>query len=264
MMRHLVVIKLGGGLITDKSKPFTARPELIKLFANELQRVVADNQDTFFLVGNGAGSFGHPNAHRYGLKQGAHNQEQYYGMCLTHNGVQRLNSLVVDTLTTQGIPAYALSPSAIFTNRNGQTVQTHIDNVAFLIGKHCVPVLHGDTICDENQGTSIMSTEDVLLACIKSLRQEFDKITVIYLMAADGVLDENGATIAKLGGSDQIAVRQNQGHDVTGGIVGKVASARKSALIADEVYLIDGTKTGRLRKVLAGESVGTAIEAPRS
>jgi isopentenyl phosphate kinase len=259
-MNHLVVIKLGGGLITDKSKPFTLRAEFIKLFAEELNNLRSNYKDTDFLVGNGAGSFGHFGAHEYGLRKGANNDRQYYGMCVTHNGVHKLNGIVASELTAVGLPAFALSPSALFMSSGGQVSSSHLGPVKYLLKNGCIPVLHGDTVCDTTQGTRIFSTEEVLLECIKELRTQYKVITVIYLLATDGVLDEKGNAISILGIQDEVFVHGDLKHDVTGGIVGKIASARKAAVLADKVYLVNGTASGELNKVLNGTNTGTRIQ----
>ncbi len=257
---HLLVIKVGGSFITNKTKPFTTLPNSISLFASELSNLRDTYPNIDFLIGNGAGSFAHFSAHKYGLSQGANTAEQLYGLCLAHNGVRKLNSMLTDALTASGLPAFGLSPSSLFMSKDGEIVTEYFDPVRHLLAEGLIPVLHGDTILDVTSGTKIYSTEKIIQECVERLRAQYAKITVIYLLSVNGVLDKDGATIPLLKPNDDTFVYERLKHDVTGGIVGKIESARKVAKIADEVFLINGNIPGELRKVIATGTAGTMIE----
>jgi len=258
MKRQLIVIKLGGGLITDKSKPLTARADVIQFVANEIAKaykaVAAD-----FLLGTGAGSYGHFTAHQYGLREGAHNQEQLQGMCVTHNNVRILNGMFVEALFGRNVPGFTVSPSSMMTSAAGEPEHVNVEPLRILLGNRCVPVLHGDTVCDSKQGTSIFSTEKVLNECVKQLRQEYEEIVVVYAMQEEGVLDVSGRVIPELSRDDRVALRDSAAHDVTGGIQGKVLSARKALEVADRVHIVSGNKRGAILKVIKGEKIGTRV-----
>lgn len=258
MRAHLVLIKLGGSLITDKGKPYTIREQNIAFFAAELRTLYQD-QAVDLLIGNGAGSFGHFTAHQYGLREGAQNAEQLYGMCVTHNGVQRLNSAVAAKLTGQNIPAFSLSPASLLLCSDERIVSSYLEPIKSLLLKKIVPVVHGDTICDNKRGTTILSTEEVLYTCLQEFRADYKRITVIYALDVDGLLDENGALVPELKTEDDFVTHHVANHDVTRGIVGKIASARKAAQLADAVYLINGKTPDALRKAIAHQAVGTRV-----
>jgi len=259
MSRQLVLIKFGGSLITDKRQPFTVRPEKLEFLAAELAAARQANPEADFIIGNGAGSFGHFTAHEYGLREGARTAEQYYGMSVTHNGVVRLNTLVAEALTKQHIPAFAVSPAALFTCADKQLDGQHIAPLVNLLRAGCIPVLHGDTITDTVRGTTILSTEKVLQACLEALAASYDQVFVIYLLDIDGVLSGEGVVIPKLSPAAEVQVRHDLQHDVTGGILGKVVSARQATALAKKVYIASGSKTGVIAAALAGQNVGTQV-----
>jgi isopentenyl phosphate kinase len=259
MKNHLVAIKLGGGLITDKTKPYTARQQYIDLFAHELQALRDAHPSLAVLVGNGAGSYAHFSAHEYGLREGAHSPRQRYGVAVTHNGVRRLNGLVSDTLVRFDIPAFALSPAGTMLHSHDAASPLFAAPVRHLLAKGYVPVVHGDTILDDERGTTIYSTERVFQAYLEVLRADYERITVIYLTTTDGVLDAHGQRIPTLAPNATVTVHTALSHDVTGGIEGKVASARTATTVADDVYIISGTTAGGLGALLAGEHAGTKI-----
>jgi isopentenyl phosphate kinase len=261
MAKQLVAIKLGGSLITIKNKPFTVQEQHIELFSRELFSVRREWPATDFLIGNGSGSFGHFTAHQYGLREGAHNPAQFYGMCVTHNAVLKLSLMVADTLCNEGVPTFAVSPSSMITCNQGEVAEVNLAPIKVLLENGCVPLLHGDTMTDLVVGTTIMSTEEILLACMREVFTVYDRIVVIYLLDVDGVLDQSGSRIPELGPEDTLAVNRLFHHDVTGGIAAKVAAARKAAYYADTVYLIDGRSPGMLRRAMQGQDVGTRVLA---
>ena len=58
-MKHVILIKIGGGLITDKSKPFTVRQNMMNASVRAIAGAVQANPHAAFIIGNGGGSFGH-------------------------------------------------------------------------------------------------------------------------------------------------------------------------------------------------------------
>ncbi|MCC5634486.1 hypothetical protein LC593_01205 [Nostoc sp. CHAB 5844] len=64
-MLELVLIKLGGSLITDKNQPYTARPKIMQQLVGEINLLIKQNPSLKFIIGNGAGSFVYQSAHKY-------------------------------------------------------------------------------------------------------------------------------------------------------------------------------------------------------
>jgi isopentenyl phosphate kinase len=71
----VVLLKLGGSLITDKKRPDTARPEVIRRLAAEITQArigpAGEGQSVQLILGHGSGSFGHTAAARLGVPEGA-------------------------------------------------------------------------------------------------------------------------------------------------------------------------------------------------
>jgi isopentenyl phosphate kinase len=112
---------------------------------------------------------------------------------------------------------------------------------------------------DDVRGGTIFSTEKILQACTDRLRTQYEKVIVLYLLNVDGVLDAEGQLISELKAHDEIAVYHEHDHDVTGGIIGKVASARLAAKTADGVYIANGTVPQIVSRILGGEPLGTRV-----
>ena len=69
-MRELVFLKLGGSLITDKTKPYTVRMDKLGDLANQVARALQTHPDLLLILGHGSGSFGHTAAKKYGTRDG--------------------------------------------------------------------------------------------------------------------------------------------------------------------------------------------------
>ena len=67
-MRERVVIKWGGGLITEKQTMKTVRKEVLDNLANQLEACLTEGIDVVLV--HGAGSFGHLKAKEYRLAEG--------------------------------------------------------------------------------------------------------------------------------------------------------------------------------------------------
>jgi len=79
MNSHLIFLKLGGSLITDKTKPHTVHGKLISQLGHEI--LVAQEQDPNMqlILGHGSGSFGHVPAKKYGTRIGVSTSEEWQG-----------------------------------------------------------------------------------------------------------------------------------------------------------------------------------------
>ena len=90
-MENLILIKLGGSVITDKKKDFTVREENILRLAREVKAALGTGNNKI-IIGHGAGSFAHVPAHKYQTKEGLINEIQskdykdsLYGMSVTED-----------------------------------------------------------------------------------------------------------------------------------------------------------------------------------
>jgi isopentenyl phosphate kinase len=85
-MRELVLLKLGGSLITDKTRPYTPRLDKLADLATEIAQALRTHPHLLLILGHGSGSFGHTAAKKYGTKDGlpaphppgGHNPPNYY------------------------------------------------------------------------------------------------------------------------------------------------------------------------------------------
>lgn len=210
MVDKIVLIKIGGSSITNKSEEETLNPDALEWFA----KLIASTVDTSFLsskvsVGSsnefntkskfilvhGAGSFGHHSAKRYGLRcgkatlleecksstgpppiHGSDIQYQMEGLSVTRHSVQKLNSLIVGALLKNGVNAVGISPGV---------------SIASLRA-------HGATKTKENVPTNDCSHEGMEMLC-RSINQSLEA-GLVPVIHGDACLMYDGNRGGILGG----------------------------------------------------------------
>src|SRR5689334_22246926 len=113
----VILVKLGGSVITDKTQPFTPRLKIIKHLADELVAVRQEHPDYQLVLGTGAGSYGHYLVEETGYMT---NPGDPRYIAKIRRSVEELNQLVVNILIQVGIPAVALDIHKFLERRGGE------------------------------------------------------------------------------------------------------------------------------------------------
>lgn len=259
---ELVLVKLGGSLITDKTREASPRLDVIDRMAAEIAHARRKRPGLWLVLGHGSGSFGHPMAARYGVERGG--LSGWRGYAETAAAAQRLNRLVVEALLREGIPAVSVQPSASARAVGGRLVALESETVRALLGKGLVPLLYGDVALDEAQGCAIISTEEIFCLLARRLRPD----RLIEVGEVDGVYAPGSTTVVDR--IDERNARQvlaglgeARGVDVTGGMVSKIRLMLEMVRSVPglEGRIISGMQPGLLAEVLADPAIpgGTTI-----
>ena len=260
----LCFLKWGGSLITDKTKPRAPRMDALDRLAAEIAAACAQKPALRLVIGNGAGSFGHIPARRYGTRQGVHTPEDWRGFAEVWHEAAALNRLVTDALHAAGLPAVAFPPSASVTARDGQVLTWDLSPIQNALRSGLLPVVHGDVIFDTVRGGTILSTEDLFEHLARQLHPErillagleegvwADYPTCTHLIPE--ITPETLSEVAPaLGGSSAT--------DVTGGMASKV---RQSLALVEElpgleILIFSGERPGQVKSALLGARVGSSL-----
>jgi isopentenyl phosphate kinase len=257
-LAETVFVKLGGSLITDKSRPYTAREDVLQRLGREIHEA-RRARPLALLVGHGGGSFPHTSASQYGTARGIVDERSWEGFVKVHEDAVRLNTLVRGALERAGEVAISIQPSAAAVTRRGRIATWDARPIGKLLAAGVIPVPYGDVCVDEEQGCAIVSTEEVLRHLAAALRPA----RVLLVGKVDGVLDAAGqviprldrAGLASLGGE----LRSDGAADVTGGMRHKLERAFEMGAPTE---IINGLVPGVLRRALEGErGLGTIIDA---
>lgn len=264
LQRETVVVKLGGSLITEKTRSRTLRGDVLERLAQEVARARATRRFNL-LLSHGSGSFGHTEAARAGLDSGVTGTSQLPGVGRTQDAAHELHRRVVAALRRAGVEAFSLVPSSFLVASAGRPVSVLVDPLVLALGLGLVPVTCGDVVMDRELGASVCSTERVLEALAHRLPEHgFPLRRALWLGETDGVYDREGEPIARVTPEsfDDVlsAVGPAAGTDVTGGMRHRLETARALARLGIPSWLLNGLRPGLLERALRGETVaGTEV-----
>jgi isopentenyl phosphate kinase len=219
---NTVFLKLGGSLITDKTKPETIRPNVLARVAAEIRNALTNTPDLRLVLGHGSGSFGHVAAATYGTRQGVYSAEQWHGFAEVSDAATRLNAIVRSYLLAAGVPAMSLSPSASAECADGTIQRIASTPVINALDAGLLPLIHGDVAFDSVRGGTIISTEEVMTALTDVLQPTW----LLLAGETDGVYNLDGDIIPTITRDNlpdiRAALGGSRGTDVTGGMLTKV------------------------------------------
>lgn len=258
-----VVLKIGGSVITDKNGELAARTEVINRLAEEIAKTNAKN----LIVVHGGGSFGHPTAQKYGIKDGLKDDAQKLGFAETHHVMTVLNGLVMDALVWHEVPAVSITPSSCMLTENGR-ITLFDDTVSkMLLTMGFTPVLYGDATLDAKLGFTVLSGDQI----VAHLARKFGACKIVLGVDVDGLcdadpkMDKNSKVYPHLTLQELKALEGKLGRsttsDVTGGMLGKVTELIPAVEQGIPVAIVNAAKPNRVYRALIGEKVeGTIIE----
>ena len=256
-MAKTYIVKLGGGLITDKSIPRHINQDVLEQVSRELVDAYKEQSTATWIIGNGAGSFGHYTVQAVKYKDEPDDPKRIDAV---RQSVIDLNLSVVKALRESGLPATGISPHSFMKYVDGQLVMD-IEPLTSIWSRGEVPIVHGDVI-GSSKTTRIASTEDVLEAIGLHMKASDGKKAeaCVYSSSVAGVLDRSGKTIPILRSSDDLHVHQNnKDYDVTGGMAQKVAAGFRALDYAERVFIVNGAVKGHIKNALRLQKVDSEL-----
>lgn len=264
----MLLLKLGGSLITDKTRDNTPRPNVIARLARELAGALSKTPMPV-LLGHGSGSFGHAAARKYGTRAGLRDAESWRGFAAVSVAAARLNRLVADALHEAGLPVFSVLPSASARCQDGALRYLDTRPIRAALRNGIVPLVMGDVALDDARGVTIVSTEEVFAYLVDEFADDPDLRVTRVLLAGEteGVYagSDTGQVIPRITPANWESLRAgvggSRGADVTGGMASKVQDMLRlvSAHPGLTACIFSGLAEGNVARALAGEPVGTLI-----
>ncbi len=249
----MVILKIGGSVITEKGSVSIARKNEIDRISHEIASFKTEADIDLILV-HGAGSFGHPQAMKW-LKEGFSPQ----GVYLTQASVKVLNSIVLDSLNSAGVNALPVHPLSSCLLEDGKLVELAVEKIRIMLERGIVPVLHGDVVMDRLRGAAVLSGDRI----IPYLATVLNASKIGAGSDVDGVLAEEGVLVRKITPLSFIDIKKNirgsTSIDVTGGMIRKVEELLELAKKGITSRIFNASKKDMVSKFLYGEDVGTLI-----
>ena len=262
----MVLVKLGGSLITDKARPGTVRRAVLRRLAEAIARASERRGGPALIVGHGSGSFGHVAAVEEGFDGRSSARRRPQTVSRIQHRAGELHRLVIRALEAAGARPFSLAPSSFVRAKDGRVAELFDAPLLAALEQGLLPVVYGDIVLDATRGAVILSTEAVFLALADALaRRRIAVARAVWLGVTDGVLDENGATIPRLTGAAASRrarrVRGAAGMDVTGGMALRLAATAALSARGIPSSILDGRSRGALSSAIRGRAhAGTAVE----
>jgi isopentenyl phosphate kinase len=258
-----IILKLGGSVITDKAGELAAKTEEINRISEEIQRAAVQP----LVIVHGGGSFGHPTAAKYGIKEGLKEDTQKVGFSETHHVMTVLNGLIMDALVWHELPSISITPSTCIVTENGRIKYFDDTVLRRAMEMGFIPVLYGDAVFDEKLGFTVLSGDQLVAYLAVKLGAE----KIVIGVDTDGIYEADPKTnpaakpYLKLT-LDQLKRVQDklgkaQTTDVTGGMAGKIAELIPAVEKGITVQIINATRNLRVLRALTDQRIeGTIIQ----
>jgi isopentenyl phosphate kinase len=251
----VTIVKLGGSILTRKKERESLRPKILARLAAELATAPGP-----LAILHGAGSFGHPDARRFGLAEPPAEPgvtaERRRGASIVSREVRRLHGAVLQSLVAAGANPWSVPGSMVGRNRSG--VLDNLDSAPFAeaLSAGVTPVSFGDVVHDDAWGFSILSADTIAVELARKLPAR----RVLFVSDVAGVFEPgaSGRRVAVPVVTPELVdrLRPSPGvPDVTGGIRGKAEAMLAIADDGVDAGLISGLSDGALSRALRGERV---------
>lgn len=274
--KRLVLVKLGGSILTRKSTLGGIRYDNMKRITRELAEIAKRDR---LVVVHGGGSFGHPLArlyHIYGRgTRGATTSDKAWrseGASAIQRSMLRLNAALIGGLVDAGVPALSVPGGVLVELYDGELEAFHPGSIERYLAAGLTPVSFGDVAPDRHRGLAIVSGDTLVLALAETIRPDM----VVFATDQDGIYDRDPAQhkdARLLPEMDSDALRElaadlSEGEpglpraDATGGMVLKIHELADIADLGIEAAVVSGLEPGRIAAAVGGaDTTCTRIRA---
>ena len=233
-MTNMILLKLGGSIITNKEKPLTPRRQTIDKLVKKLKVV----QEPIIVV-HGGGSFGHYWSVRYKM----HTKPDKYdlrGLAVVKNSMVGLNKIILDSFLKNGMKPYCLPPTD-FVSGN-KPILRKIKEIEKIAKSGLIPITFGDALWYGQKKSYILSGDKIMTMIAKILKPRL----CIFALNVDGVYSDykTKKLIHDFKGENPSIIKNKI--DVTGGIKRKITEASKMSKMGIMVFFVNGNKPERI------------------
>jgi len=246
MVNKLTILKLGGSVVTKKSKPLTFNPNAVR----SLSKIIKKFNEPLIIV-HGAGSFGHYYAKRYKISDKPTNSTKH--VVKIRDSMQLLNQKIIKIFHENHVNTFSFSPTSMYHNRKIPNDWKKILQKS--ISLNLIPVTFGDVLI-ANNGFYIHSGDLIVHDLCKLLNPK----RVIFASNIDGIYQnpqDVSSLIPIINNNKNNLKFSKLNYDVTGGVKTKINQSLKIANLGIDVQITNGLNTKNLLKALNGEHVGT-------
>jgi len=249
----MILIKLGGSIITNKEKPLSPRKKIIDKISKSLKKI---NEP--IIIVHGGGSYGH----YWSVKYDMHTKEKRYnprGVAIVKNSMIELNKMILDSLLKNKLNPYSLPPTDFMSSN--KPITRKIREMEKISKSGLIPVTYGDALWYGQKKTYILSGDKIMTNLAKILKPRL----CIFALNEDGLYSDlkSKKLIYELQG-EHPSISENK-MDVTGGMTRKVEEALKISKMGINVFFTNGNNPERIVKAVKNRTLeGTLFRGKKN
>ena len=237
----MILIKLGGSIITNKERPLSARRKAIESILKQIKKIKEPK-----IIVHGGGSYGH----YWSVKYDMHTKPAKYdarGVAIVKNSMIELNKIILDTAVKNRINAYCLPPTD-FMNGN-KSIKNKILTMNDISKSGLIPITFGDALWFGQKKSYILSGDVIMTTIAKVLKPRLS----VFVLNVDGVYSNLKTKKLIYDFKKEKPTISINKTDVTGGMTRKIAEAVKISRSGLNVFFTNGNKPQRITDAVTGK-----------
>ena len=237
----MILIKLGGSIITNKEKPLSPRKKTINNILKEIGKI----KEPVIIV-HGGGSYGH----YWSVKYDMHTKPKKTnpkGVAIVKNSMVELNKIILDSAVKNRINSYCLPPTD-FMNGN-KAIKSKILTINDISKSGLTPITFGDALWFGQKKSYILSGDVIMTTIGKILKPRLS----LFVLDVDGVYSDLKTKKLIHDFKKEKPEIKNNKMDVTGGMTRKITEANNMAKAGLKVFFVNGNKPKRISDAVSGK-----------
>ena len=237
----MILIKLGGSIITNKEKPLSPRKKTIGNILKEIGKI----KEPIIIV-HGGGSYGHYWSVKYDMhtKPAKTNPK---GVAIVKNSMVELNKIILDSAVKNRINSYCLPPTD-FMNGN-KSIKSKILTISDIAKSGLTPITFGDALWFGKKKSYILSGDVIMTMIGKILKPRLS----IFVLDVDGVYSNTKSKKLIRDFKKEKPIISKNKIDVTGGMTRKITEATNMSKSGLKVFFVNGNKPKRILDAVSGK-----------
>ena len=237
----MILIKLGGSIITNKEKPLSARRKTIDNILKQIRKIKEPK-----IIVHGGGSYGH----YWSVKYDMHTKPAKYdlkGVSVVKNSMIALNKIILDMAVKNRLNPYSLPPTDFMSGN--RSIKSKILTINDIAKSGLTPITYGDALWYGQKKSYILSGDVIMTALAKVLKPRLS----IFALNVDGVYSNmKSKKLIYDFKKEKPSISTNK-MDVTGGMTRKITEAVKMSRSGLKVFFANGNKPQRITDAVSGK-----------
>ena len=237
----MILIKLGGSIITNKEKPISARRKTIYNILKQIRKIKEPK-----IIVHGGGSYGHYWSVQYGM----HTKPAKYdlkGVSVVKNSMIQLNRIILDAGVKNRLNPYSLPPTDFMSGN--RPIKSKILTINDIAKSGLTPITYGDALWYGQKKSYILSGDIIMTTLAKTLKPRLS----IFALNVDGVYSNmKSKKLIYDFKKEKPSISTNK-MDVTGGMTRKITEATKISRSGLKVFFANGNKPERIIDAVSGK-----------